>query len=260
MEVRPFFSIVTVVLNGGKYLERTIQSVINQSFTDFEYIIIDGGSIDKTLEIIQKYEDQIDFWISEKDNGISEAFNKGIKYAKGKYIGFINADDYYTENALEIVSNKAKLAFKEHQVFCGAVDFYDNQKFLITAPANIRRIKEESTIHQSSCFINSALFQKYEKFDLSLDYAMDYELFLRFYMKGISFYEHSEVLSCRDINGITRENGYKALKEFRNIRSKYVGSFENWLNYTYVLIKYGLGRISREYLPFVYKVYWKLSK
>ena len=83
---RPMISVITVVLNGERYLEETILSVINQTYKYLEYIIIDGGSTDKTVEIIKKYENQIDYWISQKDNGIGEAFNKGVRLAKGDYI------------------------------------------------------------------------------------------------------------------------------------------------------------------------------
>ena len=81
-------SIITAVFNGEEFLEETIQSIVCQDYPDFEYIIIDGGSTDKTLEIIKKYEDKITYWISEPDKGISDAFNKGIRVATGNYINF----------------------------------------------------------------------------------------------------------------------------------------------------------------------------
>ena len=100
---KPLFSIITVVYNNQKYLEETIQSVLSQSFKNYEYIIIDGGSKDNTLDIIKKYEQYIDYWISEKDKGIYDAFNKGMSLCKGDYIGIINSDDVYEKNALEII-------------------------------------------------------------------------------------------------------------------------------------------------------------
>jgi Glycosyl transferase family 2 len=94
---RPLLSIVTVVYNGEKYLEQTIQSVINQSYEYLEYIIIDGGSTDRTLEIIAKYNDYIDYWISEPDTGIYNAMNKGTKLATGSHVLHLNADDLLFE-------------------------------------------------------------------------------------------------------------------------------------------------------------------
>ena len=99
----PLVSIITVVYNGEKYLEQTIQSVINQTYKNIEYIIIDGGSTDGTLDIIKKYENNISYWISEPDNGLYDAMNKGIGIAKGELIGMINSDDWYELEAVAIM-------------------------------------------------------------------------------------------------------------------------------------------------------------
>ena len=98
-----FFSIITVVLNNANHIEETINSVINQK-VNLEYIIIDGGSVDGTLDIIKKYEKYLDLWISENDNGIYDAMNKGIKLSKGSVIGILNADDIYYSNTLKIAN------------------------------------------------------------------------------------------------------------------------------------------------------------
>jgi len=102
---KPLVSIVTVVFNGEAYLEETIQSVINQTYDNVEYIIIDGGSTDGTLEIIKKYENQIDYWVSEKDTGMYNALNKGFSCAQGEYLGWINSDDTLFTNALQDVQS-----------------------------------------------------------------------------------------------------------------------------------------------------------
>jgi len=101
---RPLISIVTVVYNGAKHLEQTILSVLKQSYPNVEYLIIDGGSTDGTLEIIRQYEEAIDYWISETDKGIYDAMNKGISLASGDYIVFLNADDWYERGAIESVA------------------------------------------------------------------------------------------------------------------------------------------------------------
>ena len=97
-ENKPLISIITVVFNGEKYLEETIQSVINQTYSNVEYIIIDGGSTDGTIDIIKKYEDKIDYWVSEKDKGIYDAMNKGIDLATGDWQNFLNAGDSFVDN------------------------------------------------------------------------------------------------------------------------------------------------------------------
>lgn len=107
----PLVSIITVVRNGEKYLEQTIKSVLNQSYKNIEYLIIDGDSKDKTLKIIKKYNNKIDYWVSQKDNGLWEAMNKGIKLAKGSIIGIINSDDTYNKNAVKIAVKYLKKNF-----------------------------------------------------------------------------------------------------------------------------------------------------
>jgi len=95
-------SIITVVYNGEEFLEKTIKSVINQTYKNIEYIIIDGDSTDRTIEIIEKYKDKISYWVSEKDGGIYDAMNKGISIATGDFINFLNADDIiYKSNSIE---------------------------------------------------------------------------------------------------------------------------------------------------------------
>ena len=109
MKIRnPLFSIITVVLNGEKYIEETIKSVLSQSFKNYEYIVLDGVSTDKTVDIIKKYEKKISYWSSQKDKGIYDAFNKGIKIAKGKFICIVNSDDILKKNALKIISKYIK--------------------------------------------------------------------------------------------------------------------------------------------------------
>ena len=103
----PLVSIVTVVYNGAATLERTIQSVRGQSYPHIEYIIIDGGSTDGTLDIIRRNEEHIDLWISERDKGIYDAMNKGIALCTGQWVGMINADDHYLTGAVERVMNIA---------------------------------------------------------------------------------------------------------------------------------------------------------
>src|SRR3990172_7180600 len=94
-EERPLISVITVVYNGAKYIEQTIQSVINQTYDNIEYIIVDGASTDNTLKIINKYEDRIDYWISEADSGLWNAMNKGVRLATGDILNFLNSDDFY---------------------------------------------------------------------------------------------------------------------------------------------------------------------
>ena len=105
-KVNPYFSIITVCYNSEKTIERTITSLRNQSYQNFEYIIIDGGSTDSTLEIIKKNLDVVSILVSEKDEGIYDAMNKGIDLASGEIIGIINSDDWYENDTLENIFTK----------------------------------------------------------------------------------------------------------------------------------------------------------
>jgi len=95
----PLVSIITVVFNGERYLEQTIEAVLGQTYTNVEYIVVDGGSSDCTVDILRKYEGCIDYWVSEPDAGIYDAMNKGLSLASGQIVGIINADDYYDKDA-----------------------------------------------------------------------------------------------------------------------------------------------------------------
>src|SRR5688500_14665300 len=110
IENTPLVSVITVVYYGEKYIDAVIKSVLNQTYNYIEYIIIDGGSSDNTISIIKKYERQISFWVSENDEGISDAFNKGITKARGEIIGIINSDDWYEKDAVEKVVANSKNA------------------------------------------------------------------------------------------------------------------------------------------------------
>ena len=110
-------SIVTVCYNSSETMERAIQSVIGQDYDNVEYIVIDGGSTDGTVDVIQRHEQNIAYWVSEKDEGIYDAMNKGIEHATGEVIAFLNSDDWYEENILGEIARRFE--DPEVQILCG---------------------------------------------------------------------------------------------------------------------------------------------
>ena len=126
---KPLITIATVVCNGQDYLEETILSIVNQKYENLEFIIIDGGSTDKTIEIIKKYEHVIDYWVSENDDGIYDAMNKASNLAKGQWINYMNCGDTFCNN--EVVK---KIQFKNYSkyamVYGNAKIFSDNKRFI----------------------------------------------------------------------------------------------------------------------------------
>ena len=115
---KPKISIITVCYNSEAHIEEAILSVINQSYENKEYLVIDGGSKDGTLNIIEKYKDRIDYFVSEPDKGISDAFNKGIKAATGDIIGILNSDDFMMPNALTKVAEQYEERIDVYRGYC----------------------------------------------------------------------------------------------------------------------------------------------
>lgn len=175
---KPLISIITVVLNGEQYLYKTIQSVINQTYNNLEYIIIDGGSTDRTVDLIKKNKDKIDYWVSEKDNGIYDAMNKGIDIATGEWINFMNAgDEFYNYSVLMNLFNN-----KNHQA---AEIIYGNHEIIYPAGRNrfvkagiLKNLwKGEIFSHQAS-FVKKNYLKK-NKFDTRKKIAADFEIYYR---------------------------------------------------------------------------------
>jgi Glycosyltransferases, probably involved in cell wall biogenesis len=181
-------SIITVVFNGEQTIEQTILSVINQTYKNIEYIIIDGKSVDKTITIIKKYEDQISYWISEPDSGIYDAMNKGIKIATGDIIGIINADDWYEIDAIE----KNVDFFRNntnYDALCGDILVYLQMKSGLFRKRNASNIdcetlNREMTIGHPSLFVRKTFYEKYGMFDSKIKITADYDLVLRAVLKG----------------------------------------------------------------------------
>ena len=174
-------SIITVVLNGEKYIEETIKSVINQKYKNIEYIIIDGGSSDKTISIIKKYEKRIDYWISEKDRGIYDAFNKGLILASGDVIGIINSDDTYRSNCFKIVNNYFN-KYKNIDFLFGGVKkhwktLHGYRPWLIHFSWGFY------TSHSTGFFIKNKSAKKIGFYNLKYKYSSDFDYFYRMIVK-----------------------------------------------------------------------------
>lgn len=161
-------SVITVVFNGEKEIEKTILSVINQTYRNFEYIIIDGNSSDRTVEIIKKYQDKITFWTSEPDKGIYDAMNKGIDHASGDFINFMNAGDFFYNNfVLEKIS---KFLIDKNTSYFG--DYFDRQKSTIIKQNQRKDVMLYNINHQSIFYSASEL--KKQKFNLNYKILADW--------------------------------------------------------------------------------------
>lgn len=182
-------SIVTPSYNQGKFIERTINSVLDQKVPELEYIVMDGGSTDETVDILRKYSDKI-IWKSEKDKGQTDAVNKGIRMATGEIIGWLNSDDIYYQDAISAVVK----IFDEHPevnvVYGNANHIREDDSFIeeyYTEDFDYERLKEICFICQPSLFFRKKLVDKYGFLDDKLQYCMDYDYWLRL-GKGEKFY------------------------------------------------------------------------
>jgi glycosyltransferase involved in cell wall biosynthesis len=181
--MEPLVSIVTPSFNQGKFLERTILSVLNQDYPNIEYIIMDGNSTDNSVEIIRKYSSRISYWQSEKDKGQTDAINQGFSHANGQYFAWINSDDTYELSAI----SQAVKYLSEHPdvgMVYGACNFIDADDRVI-GKFNARQTDYQKLrtgyvhIPQQSSFWRAELWHQVAPLDTSIYFAMDYDLWLR---------------------------------------------------------------------------------
>lgn len=175
----PLITIITVVLNGEQFIEKTIKSILNLKYPNIEYIIIDGGSSDGTLEKIIKYQDHIDYWVSEKDKGLYNAMNKGIELAVGKYVGILNAGDCYEStcafNVFKICNRKS------FDFISGSILMIDGSKKWYLMPWNRLNTKNilSTPFPHPACFVSLNLYKKIGSFDENLKISADHDFMIR---------------------------------------------------------------------------------
>lgn len=226
---RPLVSIITVVFNGEKHIEKSIASVLNQTYSNIEYIVIDGGSTDRTIDLIKKFENKIDLWISEPDNGIADAFNKGIAQAQGEIIGIINSDDWYELNTVSLVVD----SLKQGDVIYGNMQCWRTDIKDYVFMANHKYISREMSINHPTVFVKKSIYDKWGCYNPDYKIAMDYEFFLRLYCNKVKFYYLNQVLANMRLEGISNKSYIKGYNEVRTAKNKYMGN--NVLNYLYYL-------------------------
>lgn len=214
------FSIITITLNSGQHLAEAIESVLLQDQADFEYIIVDGGSTDGTLEIIMEYAnaDSRIRWISEPDEGIADAFNKGVTLAKGEIIGILNSDDRYLSGALTKVA-EAYAAHGECDVFHGDMLRLDGEAVLFRlVPADVERsIWHEMPLNHPATFVTRRAYERVGGFDATIRLAMDYDLLLRLYKGGCRFHHIPHPLAAMRYGGASDSKHLEGLREVRII-------------------------------------------
>ncbi|MBD3842266.1 MAG: glycosyltransferase [Campylobacterales bacterium] len=219
---KPLITVVTVVFNGEKFLEETILSVINQTYDNVEYIIIDGGSTDGTLDIIKKYEHAIDYWVSEKDKGIYDAMNKGIDLATGEWINFMNGGDTFYD--IEVISCISSLkVFTDTDLIFGDVKSTYKGFTKIHPARDLKNIYKSMVFSHQSAFIRSLTHKKF-KYDLEYKLSADYNAIIQIYHSvydfGSNFVKTNNVIAIVETNGVSQRYILRSVYEhYKAVRS-----------------------------------------
>jgi glycosyltransferase involved in cell wall biosynthesis len=217
----PKITIITPSYNQGDFIEETILSVINQDYPNKEYIIIDGGSSDKTVEVIKKYADKITYWVSEPDNGQPDAINKGLRKATGDIIAFINSDDYYEPGVFNFVAEQYK---KGCEWIIGAVRNFrveTGESYTVLQKTNgnlIDWLVRNNQNHQPGNFWSKKIFQQAGLMDESLHYSFDWDYWLKFIVKGNT----PVVFNDKIVAHFRLHNESKTVKHWRKFNQEYI--------------------------------------
>lgn len=245
---RPLISIITVVFNGEKYLEDTIQSVMTQTYDNVEYIIIDGGSTDGTLDIIKKYEDKIDYWVSEKDKGIYDAMNKGIDVSTGEWINFMNAgDEFYNESVINDIFKQNLQT--ECDILYGDTSFkYPSFMKIVKANTKLHNLWKGMQFTHQSTFIKTKL-HKQNKFKLDKKIGADFEFFYKCYANKAKFKYIDKTISIMELGGISYTDRISSVKDHYNVVLESNKSIYVKIYYQYIILLNHFKIIVKKILP-----------
>jgi glycosyltransferase involved in cell wall biosynthesis len=241
----PVISIITIVFNGEKHLEQTIRSVLDQTYPHIQYIIIDGGSTDRSVSIIKKYEERLYYWKSEKDNGISDALNKGIARATGEIVGIIHADDWYEPGAFQKVAEN----IGDADICFGDIQLWKGQKKEFIQQANFELLSREMTINHPTVFIKKELYDRFGGFDGKYRCAMDYDLLLRMKVNQCRFKYLPHVLANMRWGGFSDKQWKIGCRETLEIKNKYLP--EHKIQHRFYYIKHVTAIQSAKTLAFL---------
>lgn len=254
-EIRPLISVVTVCYNAVNNIERTIQSITNQAYSNIEYIIIDGGSTDGTIDIIKKYVDKITYWVSEPDKGIYDAMNKGIKVATGEWINFMNCGDFFVN------SNIFDLLFREKE-YCVDVIYGDTKCMfpwgdVIKSPLSWDAWSRALLFYHQSSFVRLSLMKSY-LFDIKYHIAADYDFFYKIRKQYNKFYYIPIVIAAYDLVGCSLSEQSRCLLYKEKMRIRSSDSTISILAYYLFLIKQKTIDLVKKFIS--KRVYIKIAK
>lgn len=233
-------TVITVVFNSVKFIERTIQSVINQSYPNIEYIVVDGGSTDGTVDLLWKYNDYIDYWVSEADNGLYHAMNKALELGQGDYVWFMNAgDEIYDLTTLDSIfrDNKqlAEVYYGETMVVDTNSQEIGMRRLSIPEKLTWKSLKYGMLVSHQAFIVSAKL-----AFNYNTDYrfSADYDWMLRVLRNAKKIENTSHILTKFMDGGMTKQNIKAGLKERFSIMRKNYGVFRTLFNHIFMSVRF----------------------
>ncbi len=258
---RPLITVITIVWNRKETLPQTIMSVLNQSYPNIEYIVVDGASTDGTLEVIKKFNDKIDLWISEPDCGTSDAFNKAVSMSKGDFIFWLSSDDWIDPDFIgmavgSLLESGADFVF-------GDMVMYKNgdQVAICKGEKNYAKslISGYPRCNFPTMVIKRECFQRVGLMDMTYKFVADYEWFLRLYLNGGNGFYNSSLMIHRGVGGIGESYLVQSMKEHLRLLRQYgLPKTKAMATYLYYLVRRGAGHLVKLFLPAV--IYKKLRR
>jgi len=266
--MNPLVSIITVSFNSAATIAAAMESVLSQSYKNIEYIIVDGASTDATEEIIRQYQSKFSgrlSYVSEKDDGISDAFNKGIKMSQGQIIGILNSDDFYepdtVKNAVQTFDKETGFVFGDLNYVNGAGE----QLYSYHGDKNYPKIipYRMPALNHPTVFVRKIMYDNHGLFDTAYKYAMDYELLLRFVVNGVFGKYNKNIITNMRLAGASDTAFLAAYRESRSISIKHgYPAWKAYFRFFYMCTKSLMRRFLEKILPYkqVKKIRKKVNK
>ncbi len=251
----PQFSIITICYNSSKTIERTIKSVLAQTYTDFEYIIVDGASKDNTMDIVKRYEPLFEGrlkWVSEPDKGIYNAMNKGILRSTGDIIGIVNSDDWLEPNALQILADEINQdPSNREKILTGEVLFHYDDGTTQLYPTSYERYeyfakRYRMGLNHPATFVPRVVYDRIGLFDEKFKLYADADLIIRCYEASVGVHFINEVLSNMSDGGASN---VRTKKELTDSLLKYKKHCKSSLEYAKFATKARLMWFLRGFVP-----------
>ncbi len=239
-EFKPLLSVITVVYNNVNHIERTIKSVINQSYLNIEFLVIDGASTDGTLNILKKYQDKIDVLISEPDQGIYDAMNKGLKLAKGDYVLFMNSgDEIFAADTVEIIFNSmafADIYYGETEMLNEQLESAGRRRHQAPKQLNLSSFKHGMSVSHQAIYIKKSITKPYDsKYKLSADI----DWILDAISKAKTTVNTHQYVAKYLMGGMSKQKHRESLLERYDIFKNYYGFIPNLFNHFIIALNLG---------------------